>query len=164
MIRLRRAKNDYGGEGPFTVPDDHIPAIRVPKGGSSCANCMFVDAARHECKEPHYILWKGSPKLPPFPLDEICSDWYDWPGSGEPAEPVRRANRASECYVWMINKYGEPVAPEKGPYEIGNAAGFAMRSAMQGPHDSVITRGRDPDGPGFQIVRHYESRTGKRLI
>lgn len=68
---------EYGGKGKFELPPDHIAAIQVPKGGSCCKNCEFVDAEKHECKNPHYIKWNGDdPKLPDLPLDEICSDWY----------------------------------------------------------------------------------------
>lgn len=71
------AKGEYGGKGEFHLPTDHHPAVQVPRGGSCCQNCKFVDAAKHECKNPNYIEWKGSPKLPPLPLNEICSDWWE---------------------------------------------------------------------------------------
>jgi len=67
----------YGGKGPFNLPEDHVAAIQVPKGGSSCQNCRFVDVENHACNEPNYITWNGGdPSLPDLPLDEICSDWY----------------------------------------------------------------------------------------
>lgn len=67
----------YGGGGPFNLPPDHIAAMQVPKGGSCCANCAFVDVDNHACKEPNYITWNGGDStLPPLELDEICSDWY----------------------------------------------------------------------------------------
>lgn len=69
---------EYGGRGPFRLPADHVPAIRVPKGGSCCANCAFVDAEARACREPNYVLWNGGdPALPAeLALDEFCSDWY----------------------------------------------------------------------------------------
>lgn len=68
---------EYGGKGPFELPDDHKAAMQVTKGGSCCKNCKFVDAEKHECKNPYYIKWNGDdPKLPDLPLDEICSDWW----------------------------------------------------------------------------------------
>ena len=71
-------KGEYGGKGPFTLPPNHKAAMQVTKGGTTCANCQFVDAEKHECKNPHYILWNGDdPKLPDLPLDEICSDWWE---------------------------------------------------------------------------------------
>lgn len=72
------AKGEYGGKGPFVLPKDHKAAMQVTKGGSSCKNCTYVDAEKHECKNPHYIKWNGDdPKLPELPLDEICSDWWE---------------------------------------------------------------------------------------
>lgn len=85
---LRVAQGDepqegqYGGRGPFALPADHVAAIRVPKGGSCCANCSFVDAENHACQEPNYASWNGDASLPPdLALDEICSDWYS-PAAG----------------------------------------------------------------------------------
>lgn len=72
-----------GGKGSLSFPQDHVAAMRVPKGGSSCSNCKFVDKEAHACKSAHYVKWNGgSGKLPDFGLDEICSDWY------EPAEAI----------------------------------------------------------------------------
>jgi len=72
-----------GGKGKTSFPRDHVAAMRVPKGGSSCKNCKFVDVDAHACKSAHYVRWNGGdPKLPDFGLDEICSDWY------EPAEKL----------------------------------------------------------------------------
>lgn len=73
-----QAKNEYGGEGTFELPKNHIAAIQVPKGGSCCQNCKYVDVKNHACENKHYIKWNGdSGKLPDLPLDEICSDWYE---------------------------------------------------------------------------------------
>lgn len=67
-----------GGKGPLTFPRDHVAALAVPKGGSCCKNCKFVDAEGHACKSAHYVKWNGgNAKLPDRPLDEICSDWYE---------------------------------------------------------------------------------------
>lgn len=67
-----------GGNGNPTYPSDHKPILRVPKGGSSCANCRFVNIKEHSCGSPHYAKWNnGSHRLPKLPLDEMCSDWYE---------------------------------------------------------------------------------------
>ena len=72
------AKGEYGGKGPFELPKKHKAAMQVTKGGSSCQNCKFVNAGKHECKNKYYIKWNGgSKKLPDLPLDEICSDWWE---------------------------------------------------------------------------------------
>jgi len=41
MKRLRLV-NEYGGKGELTFPADHVPAIRVPKGGSCHAEEAIV--------------------------------------------------------------------------------------------------------------------------
>ncbi len=68
---------NYGGKGPFSLPDDHVAAMQVPAGGACCAKCKFVDANNHACLEPNYVTWNGGDTaLPDFPLDQICSDWF----------------------------------------------------------------------------------------
>lgn len=57
-------------------PRDHKPGMRVPKGGSMCANCKFLkDAENRICGEPNFIAWNGSEVIP-GKVDEYCSDWY----------------------------------------------------------------------------------------
>ncbi len=61
--------------GPVTLPKGHQPGMRVPKGGSMCANCKFLAKDRKNCMESNFIKWnKGS--LIPGPVDEYCSDFY----------------------------------------------------------------------------------------
>ncbi len=69
----------------FSLPRDHLPAMRVPLPGSSCANCRFAtmtgDGPR--CSSPYYQAWAGTSALID-PLtgarvmnpQEYCSDWY----------------------------------------------------------------------------------------
>jgi hypothetical protein len=59
-----------------TYPKDHVPAMRVPKGGSSCASCEYLGANRATCRNEYFIKWHGSNILP-APADEFCSDWYE---------------------------------------------------------------------------------------
>lgn len=76
--KLAENKGEYGGKGKFELPPEHKAAMQITKGGSSCANCRFVDAENHACKNKYYIQWNGgSDKLPDLPLDEICSDWWE---------------------------------------------------------------------------------------
>lgn len=59
-----------------TYGPDHVPAIRVPVGGSSCLSCKYLGEDKKTCKNKHYILWNsGSNKLL-APPDRFCSDWY----------------------------------------------------------------------------------------
>lgn len=74
----KEENGEYGGKGKFELPDNHIAALQVPAGGSSCNNCKYVDKDNHECRNEYYIRWNGDDKkLPDLPLDEICSDWWE---------------------------------------------------------------------------------------
>lgn len=64
----------YGGAGPFELPPDHDPAMKVSKGGSCCANCRFL-GEDGLCEEEHYVRWHGDGELD-APPDEFCSDWW----------------------------------------------------------------------------------------
>lgn len=66
----------YASHRKPEYPKDHVPAIRVPKGGSSCSSCKFLGDDGKSCKNEYFIKWHGSPKLP-APADEYCSDWYE---------------------------------------------------------------------------------------
>jgi len=59
-----------------TYPKDHVPALRVPKGGSSCASCEYLAPDRTNCTNTYFIRWHGSARIP-APIDEYCSDWYE---------------------------------------------------------------------------------------
>jgi hypothetical protein len=72
-----------------TYPADHVPGMPVPKGGSSCANCRFLQPGNN-CAEPNFQRWNGGPKIP-APADSYCSDWYmptATPPVGVPAAPA----------------------------------------------------------------------------
>lgn len=61
----------------FELPSNHVPGLKVPKGGSCCANCKFgseVDGKSH-CTNDYFVKWHGESKLP-APADEYCSDWW----------------------------------------------------------------------------------------
>lgn len=66
--------------GKFKLPTNHKPAMRVPKGGSSCANCTYYGPSEGTphgiCGSPEYVQYYGSPEIP-YPPDEFCSDWYE---------------------------------------------------------------------------------------
>jgi len=57
-------------------PANHKPAMKVPKGGSSCSKCRFVGADLKTCGNPYYRKYYGTDKLP-YPADEFCSDWFE---------------------------------------------------------------------------------------
>ena len=42
MIKLTDILTEnYGGEGEMVLPPSHRAGLRVPKGGSCCANCEY---------------------------------------------------------------------------------------------------------------------------
>lgn len=61
-------------KGPVEYPKDHQPGMRVPRGGSCCANCFYWDG--DDCESKEYRLWNnGSGEIPRDP-DCYCSDWW----------------------------------------------------------------------------------------
>jgi len=62
--------------GDFNIPKGHQPFMKVPKGGSSCANCKFLSEDKLHCVNHNFIKWHGKSELP-TPIDEYCSDWYE---------------------------------------------------------------------------------------
>ncbi len=57
-------------------PPDHRPAMRVPKGGSSCSSCEYLGGDKASCTNEYFIKWHGSGKLP-ADADSYCSDWWE---------------------------------------------------------------------------------------
>jgi hypothetical protein len=72
-----------GKEVVARFPPDHQVGMRVPKGGSSCASCRFVQLQENECREPNFVEWNKGPKLP-APSDSYCSDFWQ-PAEGASA-------------------------------------------------------------------------------
>jgi len=64
-----------------TYPFDHRAAMKVPIGGSMCANCEFLSDDQKHCTQENFIAWAGENKpagsdVIPAPIDEYCSDWF----------------------------------------------------------------------------------------
>lgn len=57
-----------------TYPSDHKPGMKVPKGGSCCANCEYNKGQK--CTNEYFIKWNGSDIIP-APIDQYCSDWWE---------------------------------------------------------------------------------------
>lgn len=68
---------EYGGKGKFELPDNHNAGMKVPKGGSSCANCKFLGEDKKSCGNKYWITWNGGDSKLPAPADEYCSDWFE---------------------------------------------------------------------------------------
>ena len=63
-------------KGEYILPPDHTQGLKVPKGGSCCANCEYWDSEKESCKNTYYQKWAGTDKIP-NPPDEYCSDWWE---------------------------------------------------------------------------------------
>lgn len=75
------------------APAPSPPGIRVPRGGSCCANCMYVTRDGQHCINATYIALSYRGKIPgdgrfidgktgrvvADPL-QFCCNVYDWPG------------------------------------------------------------------------------------
>lgn len=60
-----------------TYPADHEAGMKVPRGGSMCANCRFLkDAIKKVCSNEYFVKWNGSPTIP-GEINAYCSDWYE---------------------------------------------------------------------------------------
>jgi hypothetical protein len=56
-------------------PPNHKVGMRVPKGGSCCANCKFWDGK--DCESKYYRMWNNRSGKIPAPPDEYCSDFWE---------------------------------------------------------------------------------------
>lgn len=110
----------YGGKD-YTLPDDHLAAMPVAKGGSSCSSCAYLGSDRASCTNPRYVAWNGGDRrlLDPetgaeVPADQFCSDWW---------EPLAGNHPVVDRYQWagftiaVENKQGSSrkwVDPQTG--------------------------------------------------
>jgi hypothetical protein len=63
--------------GKIELPPDHKAGMKVPKGGSMCANCRYLkDAEKRICSNEYFIKWNGSEVIP-GEVNAYCSDWYE---------------------------------------------------------------------------------------
>lgn len=62
--------------GKFILPKDHIPFLRVAKGGSSCASCKFLTEDKRHCGNKLFVQWYGKSLLPKD-IHNWCSDYYE---------------------------------------------------------------------------------------
>jgi len=81
-------KRDKEKKKVALYPADHIAAMPVPKGGSSCSKCEYLGKDKKTCTQKDFIAWEGPNKpagsdVIPEPIDEFCSDWFDWDGRKE---------------------------------------------------------------------------------
>ena len=55
-------------------PADHKLGMRVPKGGSDCAKCEYVDGQK--CTNKIFVRWNGGSTIPE-PTDQYCCDLFE---------------------------------------------------------------------------------------
>ena len=79
MIKLIDLLEEYGG-GEYELPKDHKAGMKVPKGGSCCANCEYwvvkPKSDQYHCANKYYQKWAGTDSIPYAP-DEYCTDWWE---------------------------------------------------------------------------------------
>lgn len=72
-------QGEYGGKGKFELPSDHKAGMKVPYGGSSCANCKFLRMEEDgpHCEASYFVQWNGgNDKIPTDDPKSYCSDWF----------------------------------------------------------------------------------------
>lgn len=74
-------------------PENHQIGMKVPKGGSSCAKCVYVSEDHTQCGEKHFQEWNGSKDLPE-PADEYCCDFF-------------KSKRSATSEVIQLYRYGD---------------------------------------------------------
>jgi hypothetical protein len=57
------------------LPSYHELGMRVPKGGSMCANCRFLSSDT-TCGNERFVKWNGGATLP-APKNQYCCDLYE---------------------------------------------------------------------------------------
>lgn len=74
-------------------------------------------------------------------------------------------NAPGGYYVWVIGSNGNPLDSEGpyGPMDFIPAKQNARIGATEGKHDRAVSIGLNPQAESFDIVRHYEAGTGRRL-
>ena len=107
-------KHARGGEvKPASVlPADHQLGMKVPKGGSMCGNCHFLETGGN-CGNKGFQRWNGGSKIPQ-PVNEYCCDLYQHDG------PEKKADGGAADHVPIIAAGGEWVIPSEIVKEIGN--------------------------------------------
>jgi hypothetical protein len=77
MIKLQNIiSENYGGKGEMVLPPTHKAGLKVPKGGSCCANCKFWNKEKQVCTSTYYSDWAGTNKIP-YAADEYCTNWWE---------------------------------------------------------------------------------------
>lgn len=73
----------FGKDGAFALPSGHKLGVRVPTGGSMCANCYWL-AGEEACRNREFQSWRrtlgvreGTESVLPFPANQYCCDLWE---------------------------------------------------------------------------------------
>lgn len=66
-------------------PPNHEAGMEVPKGGSCCTKCEYLNADKKTCSSQYFIRWEGPNKpagsakipMPDGDPTRYCSDWFE---------------------------------------------------------------------------------------
>jgi hypothetical protein len=72
----QQLREEYGGPGLMVLPDNHSAGLKVPKGGSCCANCKWWSKEEQVCNSKYYQEWAGTNTIP-YAADEYCTNWWE---------------------------------------------------------------------------------------
>lgn len=146
------AENKMAQGGNFELPTNHQPFIKVPKGGSCCANCKFLTFDKKSCGNKYFIQWYGKAELPQ-PIDEYCSDWY------EPAEKLAQGgdleniNKNTKFVHKITQDEIRNVISGKSQVSNGEAINAAANYLRNSPLPSAQNKG----------TKFYQKQEGARL-
>lgn len=62
-------------EGKIEYPKGHKPGLKVPVGGSMCANCEYWKEEGNICNNKYWQQWAETEKVP-YPGNQYCCDWW----------------------------------------------------------------------------------------
>lgn len=131
-IALKEArKRADGGRAAAerVLPPNHKLGLRVPKGGSMCADCRFL-ATSKTCGNPRFVEWNGSPRLP-APANEYCCDLY------EPRTAKRRADGGGAT----DDDTTLPLVPEADNSELGRIGAGVLSGLGRSVYDAATLPG-----------------------
>lgn len=119
--------------GPVELPPDHQAGMPVPKGGSSCMNCRFLQEGM-QCSSPEFQAWNRSPQIPAAEADSYCSDWWEPKQAAEEAEPRTAALESweLEMLVGDARRVGVDVFDQRMVAAELVRTGFRTRRAAVG--------------------------------
>lgn len=90
-----------------------------------------------------------------------------WGHNPEKGSYTSNVRGAGAYWVWLVQPgTNQPMISDgpHGPHDLQGAKTFARIGATEGAHDRAVSKGRDPEARGFEIVRVYRAGTGERAV